>query len=373
MDDHDNSIVLEGFVKDLISNLSKFSRISILSPYSISALESDLKSIGADYILHGNIRGTDDLWKAHIQLSSLFDHKIIYAKEYGLSKQDFFTTQNEITLELVNVLRNRIDRDILSVSYKKNQTDLVAYEHYLIGMDILKLGDPSQEEEARKYFRKALELDPNFASAYTGLSLTYFNYWTCQLWSRWDLSINGAQEFAQKAIEIDPEDYTALGISGRTYLFAEEFEKAEHYVRKALRMNPNDSSNIMRVAFVLMFLGYPEESIDLYLKARELNPLHDEGYLAQASNFYFEAGVLAMSLDLGLRVDVSQMFTDFAVYLAATYFELGDITNMWVYWNLYLEQFKKNIYDNRGHFEEEALKWHIEVNPYQKRHSFRGF
>ena len=81
-----------------------------------------------------------------------------------------------------------------------------------------------------------------------------------------------AQKYAIKALDLDENDYQALMVLGRTYLYSHDFEKAEHYFRKSIRMNPNDANNLMQIAFLMVYLGYADEALKLYNKANKLNP-----------------------------------------------------------------------------------------------------
>lgn len=362
--------MLPGFTEDLISSFSRFTGISVISHYSTAHItdladKTTIEKLRADYIISGSLRAIGDQIRIGIHLINTANESVLFASEYDFAPEDILTTQDTILEQLVGSLQQKIDFDILSHSYRKKQTELAAYENYLIGMDLLKKGSVDKDEQARVHFNEALKIDPQFAPAYTGLSLSHFNEWSCQLWDRWDVSRNGAHAYALKAIEVDPNDYKALAILGRTYLFNEEFVKAEHCVRKSLRMNPNDADNLIQIAFTLMFLGYSGEAIQLYEKAKALNPFHKDIYFAYGSNFYFEHGDFATCIALGDKVATDMCWVDFPAYIAAAHFHLGDHDKMWHYWHTYLSFFKNRIAQNEAELELEAIQWQINVNPYR--------
>lgn len=366
--------LIHGLTEDLLTNLSKFVGLSVISQLSTEQISDtanyeEIEKLGADYLVSGSVRNIMDTLRITIQLIKVEDKSIVYSEQLDKTVGEIFDAQDTIIRQLVSVLQKEINYDLLSYSYKKETVELAAYENCLMGMEALKKGSVESDEQARNYFNAALEADPNYALAYTGLSLSYFNEWSCQLWDRWDISKNGAHENALKAIEIDKNDYRALAVLGRTYAYSGEHEKAEHCVRKSLRMNPNDTDNLTHVAIVLMYLGYPEESLSLYKKAIELDPLHNENlYFAYGSNFYFEVGEFEKACELVKKTDYSQTWTDFAAYAAATYFHLGDFENMWKEWDKYLAIYRKNILkqepENDASFQASALEWQIAVNPY---------
>ena len=288
----------------------------------------------------------------------------MFAGQHNETIDSLLETQDSIVQQIVSSLQEKINYNLLSHSYKKKSVDLIAYENYLIGMNILKKGTAESDIKARAYFNDALKINEHFSLAYTGLSLSYFNFWSCMLWDRWDISQKGAHEYALKAIELDPNDYTALGVLGRTYVYLGEYEKAEHYLRKSLRMNPNDTSHLIRVAYSLMYLCYPEESVKLYHKALELNPFHTDHYYAHGSSYYLEIGDFETSIALSKKVNLDA-WTDFPAFVAAAYFHVKDYDNMLRCWDVYIEQFKKKIYTGKKEVNEEAVAWLSVVNPYK--------
>ena len=290
---------------------------------------------------------------------------MIYAENIDSNLDYLIETQDNIIQQIVGVIQDKINLDILSLSYKKNPVDRAAYENYLIGLNILQKGTVYDDKKAKAYFEKALEVEPKYSLAYTGLSLSYFNFWSCSLWDRWDESMKGAHENALKAIEYDQNDYIALGVLGRTYTYLREYEKAEHYLRKSLRMNSNDASHLHRVAYSFVFLGYADESVELYKKSIKINPFHDDKYFAYGSNYYLESGDFVKSIELSKKTS-SDCYTDFPVWVAAAYYKMGDMNNMWISWQQYIEQFKTKAFSGKKDVHEAALDWLEVINPFQK-------
>lgn len=358
-----------GFVEDLITNFSKFIGLSVISSFSTNQItdisdQLQISKLLIDYLVLGNVRQLNNGIRVSIQLVKTEDNNLVFANQYNITLDTLLETQDSIVQQIVSVLQEKINHNILSHSYKKNEVELAAYENYLIGMSVLKKGTEDNDLKSRRYFEAALQIDPNYSLAYTGLSLSYFNFWSCMLWSRWDKSMEGAHKYALKAIELDPNDYMALGVLGRTYVYQEEFEKAEHCLRKSIRMNPNDASNLLRVSFSLLFLGYVDEAIRLYLKATEINPLHNDTYFAYGSNYYLEAGEFNKSIELSKKV-LHNHWADFPAWIAAAYLQLNDFDNVWKYWNKYIEIFKKEAYTGNGELIAEAINWLSIINPFK--------
>jgi tetratricopeptide (TPR) repeat protein len=274
---------------------------------------------------------------------------------------------------MVSVLQQQIEHDLLSYSYKKESVELAAYENWLLGIKELKKGTVESDLIARNYFEAALKIDPLFARAYTGISLSYFNEWSCQLWDRWEVSQKGAHDYALKAIELDENDYVSLAVLGRTFLYLGDYDKSEHLLRKSLRMNPNDADNLILISNCMVWLGYLEEAEELYIKARNLNPLYPEAYLPIGMLIYFEKGDYKRATALGEKVANISIWTDFTAFLAAAYYHLSLYEQMNLYWKKYLELFKKNINEGKEATNKEAVEWQKVVNPYKVKSNLEPF
>lgn len=359
-----------GFTEDLIVNFSKFVGLSVISQHSTSQLsdltdEDKLAGIDTDYYVTGSFRTFGGKLRIGIQLVHIETNKVIHAGQFDEPLESIVDVLDTITMKVVNGLQQQIDYNLLSYSYKKSNTKFSAYVNYLKGYEELEIGTQESDIKARYYFEEALKIDPNYARAYAGISLSYFNEWSCLLWDSWEINEKGAKEYAIKALRLDENNYQALMILGKTHLFTYNFEKAEHCLRKSIRMNPNDANNLIHVAFCMTYLGYAKEAEKLYLKANQLNPFHKDSYFVYGSFIYFELGDFEKSLELSLKVPANKGWTDFPAYQAATFWHLGDLEKAREYWEKFLKAFEKNIYRGEGEIERRAFKWHQTVNPYK--------
>lgn len=372
-----NPIML-GFTEDLITNISKFIGLSVISHLTTQHIQNKstkdfIEQLGVDYLISGSLRSQGEKVRINVQLTKKEDNSIVFAGHHLETTESIFNAEDAVTHQIVNVLQQQIDRDLLSYSYQKKNTSLDAYIYWLKGMQIMYKGTLESDLEARNYFNKALEIDPHYARAYSGISLSYFNEWSCQLWERWEVSSKGAQEYALKALELDDNDYQALMVLGRTYIFTEDYEKAEHYLRKSLRMNPNDAKNLMHIAFLIVYLGYSEEALKLYEKANKLNPLGQDKFLIYGVFIHFELGHFEKAIFIGKKIKIEDTWIDFPVFIAASYYHLKDYENAKKYWNIFLEQFKTHIVRENQPTGIDAVEWHINVNPFKDKTNLKEF
>ena len=290
---------------------------------------------------------------------------MVHNHRFEYKEEEIFSMLDQAVLQVTNLLRDQIDQSILSYSYKKPVVELEAYELFLMGNAYLRQGTPEDDEKARTYFQKALAKQPNYARAFSGISSSYFNEWSCQLWDRWEISQQGAKKYALKAIELDENDYVSLSILGRCLLFERNYEQAEHYLRRSLEMNNNDASVLLEIAFSLMFLGYNQEAVALYERACQLNPLNEGKYLSVGATVLFENGDFEKTLQMGRKLNPDRTYIDFPVYMAAASYYLNNEKDALNYWDQFLDKFQNHIYFSKKNLTMDALTWHINLNPYK--------
>src|SRR5690606_3329739 len=168
---------------------------------------------------------------------------------------------------------------LLSKIKRRPKVAFRAYEHWLHGMEEVRKGSVESDLIAREHFERALAIQPDYALACSGMSLTYFNEWSCQLWDRWEVCKSGAYDWAQKAIELDDQNYIAALVLGKIFLFDGAHETAEYYLRKSVRLNPNDPDTVIQAAAYMIFLGHPDEALELFERTLRLVPAHQSAYL----------------------------------------------------------------------------------------------
>jgi tetratricopeptide (TPR) repeat protein len=216
--------------------------------------------------------------RINAQLLKSDTNEVVWADRYEGERESIFSIQEDLLREIVSSLQQQLNYDLLVHIRKKAPINLTAYEYWLYGMDELKKASIEADQIAREHFQKAIDIDPTYSLAHSGMSLTYFNEWSCQLWERWDVSQKGAYDWAKKAIDLDEQNYVAALVLGRIYLYEAEYDTAEHYLRRALRLNPNDIDSLIQIASCFVYLGYVREAEKLYNKVLQLNPLNQNHY-----------------------------------------------------------------------------------------------
>lgn len=365
-------VFCRSFSIDLVTELSRFRQFRIIALQSLlKENESAFQKIKPDYVIKGSFRYHDDHIRINAQLIKSDSNHIAWADRYEGDKESIFSIQEDLLKQIVTSLQQQLDHDLLTHIRKKSSVDLSAYEYWLYGMEELKKGTIESDERAREHFKQAIEIDPRYSLAYSGMSLTYFNEWSCQLWDRWDISRKGAFEWASKAFELDEQNHIACLVLGRCYLYERKFEMAEHFVRKALRLNPNDVDSLIQIASCLVFLGYSTEAEPLYEKVLQLNPLNGDKYNQVGMLIALESEQYEKSIALGLKA--KPVWVDFHGFMAAAYFHLGDLSNAHRYWEIFLGQFEQRILKSKLKDPDQAVQWMMNIDPYKDKTMMKPF
>lgn len=365
-------IYCKSFCIDLITELSKFRQFQIISYSRANGLlthlasESKLPAIDTDYFITGSFRNeTDRIW-VNVQLFETKSNRLIWADRFEQNLDKVQDLQDELYFALVATLKKQLNYDLLSQVHRKEKINLKAYEYWLYGFEELKKGTLENDLKARSYFQQAIDIEPGYSLAYSGMSLTYFNEWSCQLWERWEVSQNGAFEWARKAIELDEQNYVASYVLGRIFLYDGAYETAEHFLRKSLRLNANDPESLIQIAVCFMYLGYGNEAFKLYEKALLLNP--EQGYL------YFPIGAFILieqekyNEALALARKAKNIpYVDGPAYIATAWFHLGEYDKMMEYWQQFLNNYSKIVNRGKPATTEEAVQWMNNVNPFRQK------
>lgn len=182
-----------GFMQDLIAELARFPSVGVIAAESAYAVES--KGLGdagigqrlaVGYLLKGSLRRAAGSLRLSIRLLQPESGELLWAERYDVAEEEIFSVQDDIAAKVANALTSRIDRAVLQASHRQRVTSLGAYECWLRGMECLHRGTVEADDEARGFFNRALEIDPHYARAQAGLSLSHFNEWSCQAWECWE-------------------------------------------------------------------------------------------------------------------------------------------------------------------------------------------
>jgi len=171
---------------------------------------------------------------------------------------------------------------------QKSTGNLEAYDYYLRGSDYYWRFSRETNTQARQFFRKAVDLDSEFAMAYAKLGWTSFNDWVMG-WRQDPKTLDQAMELAQRALSVDETLSEAHCLMASVYLWKKRHDQAIAIFEKTIPLNPNYADAYSGLADVLIYTGQYEKAILLVKKAMRLNPRSPPYYLYILGNAYYLA------------------------------------------------------------------------------------
>lgn len=361
-----------GFVEDLITDLAHFHSLQIISSYTSRKIGgeardalAEAKTLAIDYLLKGNLRRKGRQIRLNTQLLETDSGRIIWAQRYDAPVETIFDIQDDIVERVSGAISAQIDHALLSAARKKPLTSLAAYDCWLRGMDQLRKGTPQADQKARMIFEQALAIDPHYSRAYAGLSLSFFNEWSCQLWEHWEDTERNAYKYAKRAIELDDTDHITQLILGRILLYRRQFDAAQHHIDQSLALNANDADNLIQIATCNVFLGKAEEGESHFLKAMRLNPYRNLWYYTGGSFTYFTQRKYQTCIDLALKGPLTDVWIDLPAFVAAAYAHLGNQKHAARYLEMFLKVFHDKIITDHVPSPAEIIAWEKMANPFR--------
>lgn len=362
-----------GLVEELIIDLSHFSWLRIISSYTSSQLpgaETELEAarkLDIDYLLKGCLLLSSPTIRLNIQLLDAESGGIIWAEKFEFAADNIFTVQESIIERVVYAISAEVELNTLACARQKPRTSLEAFDCLLRGMERLRRGTLQADEEAREFFTQAVAIDPHYSRAYAGMSLSYFNEWSCQLWELYESSEQNAYKYAVKAFELDDSDHIVHMILGRIYIYRRQFDQAEHHLEKSLELNSNDADSLIQLTNCFAFIGRPAKGEQLFLKALRLNPYRNLWYYQYGSFIYFVQRKYQTSIEMAHKRQLTNIWVDLPGYIAAAYAHLGKKEQAREYIELFRDSFIKSITKGRQPTLRETLDWINLANPFKHK------
>jgi adenylate cyclase len=322
----------DGICEDIITDLSKVSGLFVISRNSSFVYKGksvNVQQVGRDlgvrYVLEGSVRKAGNKVRINAQLIDSSTDGHVWAERFDRDIEDIFAVQDEVTREIVSALQVQLTQAEQEHLTHRGTNNLDAYDYLLRGKEYYLRFTRDANQQAYQLYKKAVELDPNYATALAELARVCVQArnhgWTENLGE----PLNQASDFAEKAVELNnslPQAHIVLGFIS---MWKHDHEKAITEVKQGLKLDPNHAEGLMYQAIILGFSGQPEESMDCVEKAILLNPGSPFWYLFAQGNAYFLLGRYPEAISAGLKAAISNPNFIFAhLLLLACYSSSGD-------------------------------------------------
>ena len=321
----------DGMTEDLITDLSKISGLFVIARNSVFAYKGQTvdisevsRTLGAQYLLEGGVRKAGQRVRINVQLINATTGGHEWAERYDRNLEDIFALQDEMTHRIAFALKVTLTSEEQARFRQAPTPNLDAYDCYLRGSEVSRNFTQERNTRARRLFKQAISLDPDYAAAYALLGLTYWTDWSHQWSSDPTQSLEQAFDLAQKAVALDNSLPVAHRILGFVSLWHKDYIQALAEGEQAVALGPSDAESLGSLGDILNFIGRPLDGLRMIEQAIRLNPHHPVYYHFWRAHTYYLMEQYEEAIATGKSVlMLTPSILPAHLYLTASYSEDG--------------------------------------------------
>ncbi len=268
-----------GITENIIAGLTRFRGLFVVAGKSSAAAHDTGAGVrqigqrlGVAHVVEGSVRKAGNRVRVTAQLVDAASGRHVWGEHYDRELNDIFAVQDEITNIIVVALAGRLDEAGRHRAVRKSANDMATYDYLLRGRHSLKRRTKDGVLEARRYFERGLELDPEFATVCACLADSYLIEYELDWTEARPAAVDRAFEFAERAVTLDPADSSAWHALAWARLAREQHDLAMIAIERAISLNPNDYNNLCVKGWCLALSGNSGESIACLNEAIRINP-----------------------------------------------------------------------------------------------------
>ncbi|MEP6902284.1 MAG: protein kinase [Actinomycetota bacterium] len=294
--DAETEYLSDGITECIINSLSKLPKLRVVprsTVFRYKGRADDLQEIGNELgvraVFAGRVLQIGDSLIVNAELVDIANEAQIWGEQYRREMTDIFTLLDEIAEDISAKLKLKLSGEDKKQLAKRYTENTEAYQFYLKGRYFVT--SKRTEEWIKKgieYFQKAIDLDPNYALAFSGIAEAYgFLASSTGGWSPRN-AYPKAEAAALKALEFDEtlgEAHCSLGFSRLLYDW--DFADAERQFKRAIELSPNYPNSHDGYGFYLKAVGRHKEAIEKCKQAQQLDPLSPFAHVSLGYAYYF--------------------------------------------------------------------------------------
>jgi TolB-like protein/DNA-binding SARP family transcriptional activator/Tfp pilus assembly protein PilF len=271
----------DGIVEEITTALSRFRSLFVIarnSAFTYKGRAVDVRQVGRElgvrYLLEGSVRKAANRVRITGQLIDAASAAHLWADRFDGTPEDIFDLQDHVTASVVGAISPALEQAEIDRARRKPTESLGAYDYFLRGRAALHEGSVHGHKEALQLFSKAIDLDPEFASAYGMAAYCYCHRKTNGWIEDRERETAETERLARRAIELDNDDAVALSCAGFALAYVVgELDTGVAFIDRALLLNPNLATAWIVSGWVRVWLGQPEVAIEHLARATRLSPL----------------------------------------------------------------------------------------------------
>jgi TolB-like protein/Flp pilus assembly protein TadD len=280
-DEKENAYFADGMQDDILTNLSKIGDLKVISRMSVMSYRGDGsrnareigKALCVATLLEGSVRRIGNRVRVNVQLINADNDEHIWAEDYDRDLTDVFAIQTDLAQKIVSTLQAKLSPNEKARIDRRLTENSDAYLLFVQAHDYATRAEMFRDTslKAEQLFEQATKLDPNFAAAFAGLSMT--ESWAYHTFDPTPPQREKARLAAGEALRLQPdlaEGHLALGFS--YYYGDRDYQRALAEFEIAKRGLPNDAQAYMAIGAIQRRQGKWAESTANLEKAAALDP-----------------------------------------------------------------------------------------------------
>jgi adenylate cyclase len=283
----------DGMTEDLITDLSKVSGLFVIarnSSFAYKGRSVKVQEIGRDlgvrFVLEGSVRKAGNRVRITAQLIDTGSGGHLWAERFDRDLTDIFSTQDEVVKKIVGVLAVTLTRGEEQRLHRRGTGNVEAYESWLRARELLTRGTRESVAQARVMYRRAIEIDLNFARPHAGLALAAISDYVSGWAPDPAQALDEAERWARRAVELSDQEPVSHLALGAVLLWRRDHEGALAESRRMMALDPNFAQGYSATGLALMYAGRAAEALEPFAMAMRLDPLYPSmvlHFLAQAN------------------------------------------------------------------------------------------
>ncbi len=278
--DPEQEYFADGMTEELITDLGKISALRVISRTSVMHYKGSKKTLpeiarelNVDAIVEGTVRRSSDRVRITANLLYAPTDRHLWSETYERDLRDVLSLQGEVARSIASQIRIKLTSQENVRLASSRPVNPEAYELYLRGCYEENRISKSGLKKSLEYFQKAIDIDPGFAPAYSGIADSYLTL-GIDGFDRGTVVFPKAKEAALRAVHVDHTSAEAHASTGfALFNYEHDYSAAIKELETATRLNPSYVKAHHWYALSLAWLGRVEEAIGELEQARRLDPL----------------------------------------------------------------------------------------------------